>query len=63
MFTYVINVGITTHIGGLSLDTVSTFNSHSIQIIAKSEFDSLDKVPTTPVALVQFHVYANRIQS
>ena len=35
-------------IGGIPPDTVSTFNSHSIQINAESDFDMLDRVPTTP---------------
>ena len=59
MFTCVIDVCITTHIGGFPPDTVSTFNSHSIQINAKSDFDSLDTVLTTPVVLVQFHVVSS----
>ena len=35
-------------IGGIPPDTVPTFNSHSIQINAESDFDMLDRVPTTP---------------
>ena len=53
----VIDVVIAIHIGGVFPDTVSTFNSHSIQSNqCKSDFDSLNKVPTTLVVLVQFQV-------